>query len=236
MQKRLLTAALAVSAALAAGTPAPAYEFHTSFASDHYAVFEVILSEGDMQKEDMSTVLSNDIKGISIQSGKYQTTTAIFPPGSKGLQSPTLQEPLEGVITYVNYSENPDNASIVYNDKVKYTSNVGIYMSSEMLRSISDNMSANKILRELRQVPLVLTGMKVSISAEDYSKTRYLTIKNKAFIIDFKLIDSVYYPKEEFQNIKPNCVVELMGFADRLHYEFPLFMGMHGVLNSYTCP
>lgn len=235
MKTYLLTAALAATTLLAVH-PALAYEFHTTFESDHYAVYEVILSEGDMKKEEIGSILSNDIKGISAQGGKYQTTAAIFPPGSKGLKSASIKEPLEGVVTYVNYTEDPANAAVSYNPEAKYASKVGIYMSSDMLRSLADNMSANKVLQELRHVPLIFTGMKVSISSEDYSKARYLTVKNRAFTIDFKLIDSAFYNPAEFKKIKPKCTVELMGFADRVHYEYPLFMGMHGVLNDYSCP
>ncbi|MBQ9275457.1 MAG: hypothetical protein IJ228_11640 [Succinivibrio sp.] len=233
MRKIILSAVLALTGL--ALQNAAAYEFTTRFKTQHYAVNEVILGPNDNYSSLLKNIILRDVQNHFPTGDKFQTTTAIFPYGSKGMAG-TIREPTQAVLTTYNYSTDPEAAGHTFMDNVKYATDVGIYMSQRQLNTIVDNRVINDLFHELAEVPLILQDFTVDLNTVDHEGVRHLTMQQGGYIIDVAIIDSMYYTPEQMAAIKPKCKVTVLAVTDRaLTADMPYYLAMHGALNRHKC-
>ena len=205
------------------------YSIQTKFETKNYAVFQVILGRSEVYGPNLKKIIAKDVAGR----GKFQTTTAIYPEGSKGMDA-TIREKLLGIITTENYDRKPQ-VTVNFNDKVKYSSYVGIYMNFKQLSKISDNRSLSTLASELAQVPLVLEDVPISVVSKDFNGKTIYTASSGAMILDFMVVDSLYYDKKKLEEATDKCRVNLLVITDRYTDFSPFFMGAHGAVNDLIC-
>ena len=230
-----LTCLKVLSLTSLAGIPlcgAEAYESRTAYETEHFAIYEVILEEHESWDAELALTLSHDFKGQSALERRYQTTTAIFPHGSKGLRG-TVGEKMLGTLTYAAYGQK--NGEIAFDRTANTASKAGLYLSFDMLTAFVDNKALNNLIPELAALPLVVKGIPVTLSGHDYAKARYVTAATKALLLDTRVIDSAYYPLERLDGLNEKCTVDLLFIIDRLIPGIPLFISAHGTLNGIDC-
>jgi len=206
-----------------------AYNIKTKFETKHYAVFQVILGRSEVYGTNLKKIIAKDVAGR----GKFQTTTAIYPDGSKGLDG-TISEKVIGIITTENYDRKPQ-VTVNFNDRAKNSAYVGIYMNFKQLSKIADNRSLSTLASELAQVPLVLEDVPISVVSSDFSGKTIYTASSGAMILDFMVVDSLYYDKKKLAAATDKCRVNLLVITDRFTDFSPFFMGGHGAVNDLMC-
>ena len=212
---------------------AHAYQLTTPFSSEHYAINQVILNSGEKFDDQLIQMIVND-EAVNLSDGRFQTTTAVFPQNSRGM-SGSINEKLVGIISVTNYGAKSN--TVIVNDKARFATEIGIYFTLKQLTNMVDNRVIGKLLDELDKFPIVITDFEVMKKTIDYKKSLYYSFKNKAVIIDFNTIDSMFYDKKALNGVKKGCKLTIMGMPDRVlsEGEPPLFMALHGAVNDVNC-
>ena len=229
---KILKSALCLGLACLFANSASAFVISTPFKTTHYAVNQVMLGEN----EDFSPTLQRQIeKSIKTQdTGKFQTTTIVFPAGSNGLAG-KINEKAAAVIYYADYEGQGNGEFRVIKDNC-YAAQAGISISAEQLKAIIDNRTINVLLQELPSLPLLFSDIPVSMVSRDFQKNLYYTSKNRAYLIDLRVLDSLYYTPRQLGNVRADCKISFLGIADRaVHTELPYFLSLHGTINDIKC-
>lgn len=211
---------------------AHAYTFLQVFNTTHYSINEVILDEGENLNEELKKNIITRVQAKAAGS-KYQTVTAIFPFKSVGLKG-TVNQKLSGLLTITNYGHGQDQVD--FSTDNLYASNIGIFLNNELLMQIVNNRMISSLISEFAKLPLIFADMTVEQNAVDFRGTRYYTFKNRAYIIDAAVIDSIFYNTAQRAAVKSGCKVTLMAMPDRVSTDVPIFLSVHATINSITCP
>ena len=228
---RSLSAILLTLLALGASTNSHSYTLNQFINTSHYSINEVILDRGEAFDVKTQEKITKDIETLA-QGQNYQTVTAVFPAGSKGLKG-TINQKLAGLLTISKYTQGPASVRVV-TDNV-YATDVGITLDKDLLLTFVNNRVMTPLFEELKQLPLILADMEVEQNSKDYKGTRYYTFKQRGYVIDAAIIDSVFYDEDKRENVKPGCKVTLMALVDRLSSDAPMYMAIHGAVNSIKC-
>lgn len=208
-----------------------AYSFTQFFNTPHYSVNEVILDEGEILNEATEKNIVNEVRTKAAGS-KFQTVTAVFPFGSQGLKGPINQE-LKGLLTVTNYGQKED--SINFDKKDLHATNVGIFMNGPLLTQLVNNRVISSLIDELSKVPVIFADMELEQNSVDFRGTRFYTFKDRAYVIDAAIIDSLFYSTPQRAAAKSGCRITFMAMPDRVSADAPLFMSVHGAVNSISC-
>lgn len=212
---------------------AQAYETSTIFQSEHYAINQVILDKHEEFGGPIQSSITGDIQTFNRLKNLYQSTTVIFPSGSVGFTG-KLNTPALGVLTISNYGSGKDR--IYMNRNAKYTTFGGIYISYKQLIEMINHRVLNSLIKEFKKLPIIISDVPVSATGFDPTTSSFfVTSASDAVILDVRIDDSVFYPKEEYQKLHQNCKVDLMFFIDRIVTNIPLFMGGRAAINSIKC-
>lgn len=221
-----------LSLALCVSSFAFGYETSTVFKTEHFAINQIVLDEHERLDSELEYLITRDIQTKNHLDKNYQSTTAIFPSGSKGLTG-KINTKVLGILTVANYDNKEDLIS--FYTKPDYTTKVGLYMSHDLLTQIVDNKLLNKLIPELSKLPLVITDVPVSVFSVDYNYKNFITSKTKAVLLDINIVDSVYYKAQDMAKLNDKCKVDVLAFIDRYVQGIPLFLGAHGALNRIEC-
>lgn len=208
---------------------ASAYTLTEKIDTQHFALYEVILGNGEEYNSSLKNIIANDVA----KKNKYQATAAVFSNGSKGL-SGTIGEPMLGVITAENYAQNV-SSNITFDDNAKHATYAGIYLTFEQFSSIADNKNLSKLISELVSFPLVISQVPLEMVSKNYRGELFYTTDSRSLVFDFAPIDSVYYTKEQIAKVKKNCRVNILAIADRTVNRIPFFISAHGAVNDILC-
>ena len=208
---------------------ANAYKIEARFETQHYGVYQVILGKGEVYGISLKQIIAKDLSSRK----KFQATAAVYPFESAGMNG-TIKEPTVGVITTENY-DGSSSVTVNLNDKAKNSSYVGIYLNFKQLSKIADNRTVNSLASELAQMPLVLEGVPVDVVSKDFRGNLYYTAATGAVILDFNVIDSLYYDKKKLESVTDKCTVNILSLPDRHTNESPLFIAGHGAVNDIIC-
>ena len=208
---------------------ANAYTLTEKVATKHFALYEVILGKGEVYDSSLKNIIANDVA----RKGKYQATAAIFDTGSKGL-SGTIADPMLGVITAENYSQNA-SSNITFDDNAKHATYAGIYLTFKQFSTLADNKNLSQLISELVSFPLVISQVPLEMVSKNYRGELFYTTDSRALIFDFAPIDSVYYTKAQMAKVKKDCKVNLLAIADRTVNRLPFFISAHGAVNDILC-
>ena len=210
---------------------ANAYSFTQVFNTAHYSINEVILDEGEFLNENLQKNIITKVQTKAAGS-KYQTVTAIFPFKSTGLKG-SVNQKLSGLLTITNYGQGQDQ--INFSTQNLYATNVGIFLNHELLVQIVNNRVINSLVSEFAKLPLIFADMTVEQNTVDFRGTRFYTFKNRAYVIDAAVIDSLFYTTAQRASVKSGCKVTFMAMPDRVSTEVPVFLGVHAAINSIKC-
>ncbi len=210
---------------------AQAYSIKPFFNTSHYSVNEVILDKGEELNQDLQANIVKSMQKLA-KDEKYQSVTAVFPAGSIGLKGNVSQK-LSALITITNYNHKQVQINIRTNDV--YATDVGIILNKDLILSFVNNRVTSSILDEFKQLPLILTDMEIEQNTKDYRGQRFYTFKERGYVIDAAIIDSLFYDQNARAQVKPGCKVTLMAMVDRLSSDVPLFMATHASVNSIKC-
>jgi len=208
---------------------ANAYGIKAKFETQHYAVFEVILGRGEVYGQALKQIIAKDIASRA----KFQSTAAVFPVGSKGM-SGTINEKLLGIISTENY-DGKTSVTVNFDDRSKLSSYVGIYMNFNRLAKIADNRTLNTLIPELAKVPLVIEKVQVETVAKDYKGDLFYVASKGSLIIDFKVVDSMYYTRKKLEEVNDKCYVNILAITDRFTRDSPFLLAGHGAVNDIVC-
>ena len=208
-----------------------AYSFTQFFNTPHYSVNEIILSEGENLDQLTEKNIINEVRAKA-SGNKFQTVTAVFPFGSQGLKGPINQE-LKGLLTITNYGQKED--SIIFDKNNLHATNVGIFMNGPLLTQLVNNRVISSLIDELAKVPVVFADMELEQNSVDFRGTRFYTFKDRAYVIDAAIIDSLFYSTSQRIAAKPGCRITFMAMPDRVSADAPLFMSVHGAVNAINC-
>jgi hypothetical protein len=206
-----------------------AYTMTPKFETKHYAVYEVILGKGEDYNSDLKNIISKDIA----TRGKFQATAAVFPFNSDGLKG-TIKEPMLGMITSENYN-GKTTVNINIDDKAKFATYAGIYIGFNQLSRIADNKGLDALSEELTKMPLVIYDVPVTKISEDYKGQLFYIASNSAVLIDFNVIDSIYYDAKKLRDVSNKCRVNILTMTDRFIETIPFYMAAHGAVNDIVC-
>lgn len=229
---RLSVKIMCLLPALLFGAASQAYSFKTFFNTDHYAVHEVILNDTEILDNALKDKLIAEVKKHS-RGTKYQTVTGIFPQGSKGLGG-TVNQKLAGLLTITNYGSTSDK--VYFYDRNLYAASIGITVNPDLLMQMVNNRVINPLLEELGQLPVIFADMPLELNSKDYRGTRFYTFKDRGYVVDAAIIDSIFYSEKERAAVKPGCRITFMAMPDRVTADFPLHMAVHGAVNAINCP
>ena len=148
--------------------------------------------------------------------------------------SGTIAEPMLGVITAENYSQNA-SSNITFDDNAKHATYAGIYLTFKQFSTLADNKNLSQLISELVSFPLVISQVPLEMVSKNYRGELFYTTDSRALIFDFAPIDSVYYTKAQMAKVKKDCKVNLLAIADRTVNRFPFFISAHGAVNDILC-
>ncbi len=226
-----LTVCFMLSSLLASG--AYAYQNRTAFESEHFALYEVILDDHEVPDAEFWYTLCKDFTAQNDTEKRYQSTVAVFPKDSQGLKG-KINEKMLGTVTVASYGEGTGKA--VFNDKENFATYAGLNLTFDILTNWVDQKALNSLLSELPRLPIILKNVPVTLRGTDYQRAFYITAANKAVLLDFKAIDSVFYKASDIRAINNKCTVDLMMIIDRMLPGIPLFISAHGAVNRINCP
>ncbi|SKA64104.1 hypothetical protein [Succinivibrio dextrinosolvens] len=206
-----------------------AYTMEARFETQHYGVYQVILGKGEVYGVSLKQIIAKDLS----QRKKFQSTAVVYPNGSAAMNG-TIKEPTVGIITTENY-DGSSSVTVNLNDNAKTSSYVGIYLNFKQLSKLADNRTVNSLASELAQMPLVLEGVPVDVVSKDFRGNLFYTAATGAVILDFNVIDSLYYDRKKLESVKPKCKVNILSLPDRSTNEFPLYIAGHGAVNDIIC-
>ncbi len=208
---------------------ANAYKIESRFETKHYGVYQVMLNKGEVYGNGLKQIIAKDLGNRK----KFQATAAVYPADSAGMNG-TIKEPTIGVITTENY-DSSSQITVNIDDKVKTSSYVGIFINFKQLSKIADNRTVNSLVAELGQMPLVLEGVPVQVVSKDYKGNLFYTSSTGALVLDFNVIDSLYYNKKKLESVTDKCTVNLLALPDRHTEDAPFFISAHGAVNDIIC-
>lgn len=212
---------------------AQAYEVKTAFKSEHFAVNQVILDENESLDGPTQSAIIGDIQTQNRLDKLSQSSTVVFPAGSKGLTG-KINTPILGVLTIANFETGKDR--IFFNKKLKYSTDAGVYISYDQLLEMINQKTLNNLIPELKKFPVVFTNIPVQATGYDpTTKSFFITSLSDGVIIDLRVDDSVYYPKEQLYKIRKGCKVNALAFIDRLFDNIPLFISGRSAINYIDC-
>ncbi len=227
---RSIAIAMAALAAAVFAQGAQAHVFTQKFNTMHYSVNEVILGSGEVLDQQRQSQIVQEVQAKA-RGLKYQTVTAVFPPGAAGLAG-NVSQPLAGLLSITNYG---GGDKVEWRTQNVYATNIGITLNTELLRQFVDNRMLTPLLGELRQMPLILAELPLELNTRDFRGTRFYTFKDRSFVIDAAVIDSLFYDAQQRTQATPGCKISMMVMPDRVSTDAPLFIGAHGTVNSITC-
>lgn len=233
VKKFLLTLLSAGCLSLLTSSVAQAYEVKTIIKTEHFALNQVILGEHDVVDAPTQSSITGDIQTQNRLDKVYQSTTVIFPYGSKGFTG-KINTPIEAVLTISNYDTGKDR--IFFDKRGKYSTEAGLYFTFAQLTDMVNQKNLNSLLLELKKLPIVVTN--VPVSATGFDKTTgafYVTSVDPAIILDARIDDSVYFSKEDRYKLHDNCTVNLLLFTDRMIENIPFFISGRAALNNMQC-
>ncbi len=210
---------------------AHAYSIKQFFNTTHYSVNEVILEKDEALTDEVQKNIVTSMQKLA-QDDKYQSITAVFPTGSTGLKGNVAQK-LSALITISQYKQGEANIKVLKDDV--YATDVGITLNKDLLLTLANNRVMAPLLDELKQLPLILADMEVEQNTQDYRGQRFYTFKERGYVIDAAIIDSLFYDENTRAKVKNGCKVTLMAIPDRLSADVPLFMAVHASVNSIKC-
>ncbi|MCR5084614.1 MAG: hypothetical protein K6A65_03840 [Succinivibrionaceae bacterium] len=228
--RRNLWASAAAALAIAS-LPAQGYETRVAEETAHYAINEVILQAG----EQFDVPLKRRLVQEATRQGatKFHTTTAVFAPGSQGLKGDRIQEPALAIITMAAYGGEP---KVTFMDKNRHVVDVGIYLPFRTLGEMVDNKILSPLLKELFEMPLILTEIPVSLASTDFRGDRWLVARDRsAVLLDLRITGSANMRVSDIGKIGRGCMVSFRGRADHALTEVPLLANLHGALLSFDC-
>ncbi len=210
-------------------TSAHAYTIESRFETKHYGVYQVKLGKGEVYAAGLKQIIAKDLGSRK----KFQATAAVYPFGSAGMNG-TIKEPVLGIITTENY-DGAKTFTVNIEDKIKTSSYVGIFIKFKQLSKISDNRTVNSLTTELAQVPLVLEGVPVSTVSTDYNGKLFYIATAGSLVIDFNVIDSLFYKRKKLEEVTDKCTVNILAIPDRYTEDAPFFIAAHGAVNDIMC-
>lgn len=228
------SALFACALALGLSAPAFAYQSRTAFESPHFAIYEVILDAADtMEDPNLETKITVEFLAKTKEEGRYQTTTAIFPFGSKGLTG-TINEPMLGSLTIAAYG---GEERYSFDETAKYAAFAGLALNMDMLKDFVDQKVLNNLIPELSRLPLLIKDIELERVGLDYNQTLIVDARNKAVIMDLSVIDSMFYSKEQMNTaLTKGCKVDALVIIDRMLHGIPLFIHGRSSINYINCP
>ncbi|MCK0525975.1 hypothetical protein [Anaerobiospirillum sp. NML120449] len=231
--KSLLTAGTLCLGMLAGSQAAQAYEIKTVFKSEHYAVNQAVLGEGENLDGPTQSAITGEIQTQNRLDKLYQSTTVIFPAGSPGYTG-KINTPILGVLTIANFNTGKDR--IYFNNKARFSSEGGLYISYKQLMDMLNQKTLNELIGELRKLPVVLTNIPVSSTGFDPTTSSFfITSMNKGMLLDMRIDDSVFYDKKTIRTARKGCTVNVLLFIDRMIDEIPYFISGRAALNNLDC-
>lgn len=228
---RFFTFAMTMFAAVLYAQGAQAHVFTQKFNTMHYSVNEVILGAGEILDTQRQAKIVSEAQAKA-RGLKYQTVTAVFPQGAAGLHG-NVSQPLLGLLTITNYG---GGDKIEWRTQNVFATNIGITLNTDLLRQLVDNRVLSPLLKELRQLPLILADMPLDMNTKDFRGMRFYTFKDRSFVIDTAVIDSLFYDEQQRARPLPGCKITMMVMPDRISPDVPLFISAHGTVNAITCP
>ena len=206
-------------------TPVHAYNIEAKFETQHYGVYQVTLNNSEIYGQSLKQIIAKDLASRK----KFQSTAV----GSKGMQS-NIKEKMLGLITVENY-DGTSSVTVNFDDRSKYASFIGIYMNFKQLAKIADNRTVNSLTSELAQVPMIIEEVPVTTVSKNYRGDLFYTVATGALVLDFQVIDSIYYDRKKLEAVTDKCKVSILSLADRYTENTPYFIGAHGAVNDITC-
>jgi hypothetical protein len=230
---RKIAVAFAFIAAATFAQSADAHIFQQKFNTMHYSVNEVILGSGEVLDTQKQNKIVEEVQAKA-RGLKYQTVTAVFPPGAAGLAG-KVGQPLAGLLTITNYGSGKGK-KIEWRTQNVFATNIGIVLNTDLLRQFVDNRVIAPLLSELRGMPLILSDLTLETNTRDFRGFRFYTFKDRSFVIDTAVVDSLFYNVQQRAQVKPGCKITMMVMADNVSTDTPLFIRAHGTVNSISCP
>ena len=210
---------------------AEAFSIKQFFNTPHYSVNEVLLEPGEVFTSALQEKIVGSMQKLA-QDEKYQSVTAVFPAGSAGLNGNVGQK-LSALVTISQYKQGSPDIKVLTDDI--YATDVGIKLDRNLLLTFVNNRVMTPLLDELKQLPLILVDMEVEQNTKDYRGDRFYTFKDRGYVIDAAVIDSLFYDENARAQVKAGCKVTLMAIPDRLSSDVPLYMAVHASVNSIKC-
>lgn len=211
---------------------AQGHVFTQKFNSMHYSVNEVILGPGETLDAARKSRIEEE-EAAHARGLKYQTVTAVFPAGARGLAG-TINQPLEGLLTVMNYGGKKPEVS--WRTENVSATDVGIPLNRDLLRTLVDNRIISKVLTEFAGMPVIFSNLELELNRVDFRGTRYYTFKDRSYVIDTAIIDSLYYTRDQRSRVVPGCKVSVMAMVDHVLPDAPLFVTARGAVNTISCP
>lgn len=232
LKHSLKAAALGTALFVSALTPAQAYQITTPYQSGHFALHQVILESYELFDSELQNSISRDLQVQNRMHKLYQSSAAIFAPGSAGLKG-TIGESMLGLISISNYATGEDRIDFVKGNTASYA---GLYFSFDQLKDYIDKKALNTLFDELIRLPLVITDIPVDAVGFDSRGSFYITGRNNALILDLRADDSVYYDKPAIQALRPGqCKLDALVFVERLSQQIPMLLNARGAVNAIVC-
>ncbi len=213
---------------------AQAYSLKTVFKTDHFAVNQVILDQGETFDAATKSSITGDVQTKNRVEKVSQSSTVIFPEGSTGLTG-KIKTPILGVLTIANFDTGKDR--IYLNTKLKYSTDAGIYISYKQLKDMINQKALQEYLPELRKIPVVFTEVPVSaVGVDPTMNGLHIVSTSDAYIMDLRIDDSVFYDKATRATLRKGCTVNVLTFIDRmLSDNIPLYIAGRAALNYMDC-
>lgn len=231
--KSLLTVSTLCVGLLSFTQAAQAYEIKTVFKSDHFALNQAVLEEGETLDGPTQSGITGEIQTQNRLNKLYQSTTVVFPAGSSGMTG-KINTPILGVLTIANYNTGKDR--IFFNKKAHFSSEGGIYISFQQLQDMLNQKSLNELISEFKKLPIIFTNIPVTNTGFDpTTNSFFVTSISDGAIIDMRIDDSVFYSKQDIRSIRKGCTVSMLSFIDRMAENIPYFISGRAALNSMDC-
>ena len=108
--------------------------------------------------------------------------------------------------------------------------------SIAMFRSIVETWLRRQVLTEFAGMPVIFSNLELELNRVDFRGTRYYTFKDRSYVIDSAIIDSLYYTRDQRSRVVPGCKVSVMAMVDHVLPDAPLFVTARGAVNTISCP
>lgn len=218
---------------LASSQVAQAYEMKTVFSSEHYAINQVILSEGESLDGPTQSAITGEIQTQNRLNKLYQSATVVFPAGSSGYTG-KINTPVLGILTISNYNTGKDR--IFFNQKANFLTYGGLFVSYQQLTDMLNQKQLHDLIAEFKKLPIVFNELPVEASGFDpTTKSFFITSISDGAIIDLRIDDSVFFEKKDIYTLRKGCTVSVLTFIDRMVENMPYFISGRAALNAFDC-